>query len=319
MESAALRTLVKDRWPASHIATTDALATAGITDRVLTAAVRIRVIHRIRRGAYVPSSVWSAASPWERDLLRIEAHAASRSTPAIYSHMTAARLLGCAVWDVGSQVHVTVSYASSSGSHGSDVAPHRQPLGEEDVVSVIRNGRRLCLTSAARTIADCARVLDLERAAVIGDSGLRLGVSIADIAAAAERSRISRGARRVARLLGVIDRRSESAGETRTRLALVAAGIPAPELQFEVVTQEGIFRADFAWPELRVILEFDGAVKYFDYSPTREVLLAERRRENALAAMGWVVVRIHWADLEAPEAIGAKVHAAFARSAKLAS
>lgn len=310
---------MNDRWPATLVATTEALALAGITDRTLTAAVRARAVHRIRRGAYIRHAAWREAAPWERDLLRIDAHAASRSTPAVYSHTTAALLAGCTVWNVGDRIHVTVPYASSSGSHGPDVSAHRQPVGEEDLVSVIRNGRMLRLTSVARTVADCARVLDLERSAVIGDSALRLGISARDIASAAERSGVARGARRVAQLLEAIDGRSESAGETRARLALAAAGVPSPELQFEVVTPEGVFRADFAWPQLRVILEFDGAVKYFDYAPTSEVLVAERRRENALAAMGWVIVRIRWAELDTPEALAAKVRDAFARAAKLAT
>jgi very-short-patch-repair endonuclease len=319
MEAAALRSLVEARWPASAVATTDVLATAGITDRVLTSAVRARCVHRVRRGAYVLMAVWNAAAPWEKDLYRIDGHAATRATPATYSHTTAARLLGCAVWDVGERIHLTVPYASSARSHGADVAAHRQPVGDEDLVHVLRSGRMLRLTSVDRTVADCARILDLERAAVVGDHALRRGASVDGIAAAAERSGLVRGARRVERLLGALDPRAESPGETRTRIALAAAGLPAPELQFEVMTEEGLYRADFAWPELKVILEFDGDSKYFAYRPTAEVLLAERRRENALAAAGWVVVRVRWADLSTPGVIAAKVLAAFARAAKLAS
>lgn len=319
MEPAAIRGLVESRWPASVVATTDALAAAGITDRLLTAASRSGSVHRVRRGAYILGTVWNAAAPWERDLLRIDAHAASRGTPATYSHMTAARLLGCSVWDVGERIHVTVPYASSSRSHGPDVAAHRQPVGDDDLVGLLRSGKVLRLTSLNRTVADCARVLDLERGAVIGDHALRLGASIQGIAEAAERSGMVRGSRRLARLLEVLDARSESPGETRTRIALARAGLPTPELQFEVVTEEGLFRADFAWPELRVLLEFDGQSKYFAYRPAAEVLLAERRRENALVAAGWIIVRVRWAELSTPEVIAARVLTAFGRAAKLAS
>ncbi|GAB2761941.1 hypothetical protein [Sinomonas soli] len=319
MESAAIRALVEERWPASAVATTDILAAAGITDRALTAAVRARCVHRVRRGAYVLATAWNAAAPWEKDMYRIDAHAATRATPATYSHVTAARLLGCAVWDVGERIHLTVPYASSARSHGPDVAAHRQPVGDEDLVHVLRGGRTLRLTSIDRTVSDCARILDLERAAVVGDHALRRGASVEGIAAAAERSGLVRGTRRVERLLEVLDVRAESPGETRTRMALAAAGVPAPVLQFEVMTEEGLFRADFAWPELKVILEFDGDSKYFAYRPTAEVLLAERRRENALAAAGWVIVRVCWADLRTPGTIAAKVRAGFARAAKLAS
>ncbi|MEN2744142.1 hypothetical protein [Sinomonas halotolerans] len=316
MQQATVRALVEERWPATHVATTEALAAAGITDRTLTAAVRAKCVHRVRRGAYVLGKVWNQAKPWERAMLQLDAHAASRTIPAVYSHVSAARLLGCSVWDAGERIHISVPYASSATSHGADVAAHRVPVSDEDLVTVVRSGRLLRLTALERTVADCARVLDVERAAVIGDHALRMGATVKGIAAAAERSGLVRGARRVERLLEALDGRSESAGETRTRLALKAGGVP--ELQFEVMTEAGNFRADFAWPSPKVILEFDGDAKYVDYAPTAAVLMAERMRENALTAAGWVIVRTRWAELATPEVIVAKVMTAFARAARLA-
>jgi very-short-patch-repair endonuclease len=145
-----------------------------------------------------------------------------------------------------------------------------------------------------------------------------LGANLQGIRDAAERTEAARGLRRLEDLLGLLDPRSESPGESRTRLALVAAGLPAPRLQFEIPTAEGVFRADFAWPELMVILEFDGESKYFDYRPTPDVLLAERRRENALVVEGWTLVRARWADLSNPGVVPARVLAAFERARRLA-
>jgi very-short-patch-repair endonuclease len=50
--------------------------------------------------------------------------------------------------------------------------------------------------------------------------------------------------------------------------------------QFEIPTPIGRFRADFADPGTRVVIEFDGSGKYADYKPAEELLLAERRRET---------------------------------------
>jgi very-short-patch-repair endonuclease len=97
-----------------------------------------------------------------------------------------------------------------------------------------------------------------------------------------------------------LDGRSESAGETRTRLMLHSFGLQTFTPQVEVPTSEGLFRADFADPESRVIIEFDGTAKYTDYKPAEEVLLAERRRENALVETGWRVLRLHWKHLDRP-------------------
>ena len=95
--------------------------------------------------------------------------------------------------------------------------------------------------------------------------------------------------------------------------------MPAPALQYEIPTSRGLFRADFAWPDLLVILEFDGGSKYFDYRPTSEALLLERQREVALMEVGWTVVRTRWAELMTPEVIVAKLEAAFARARRLSA
>lgn len=324
MEPQKIRALVEERWPPVTVAPTNVLATAGIGDRLLTAAVRVHAVVRLRRGAYILGRVWREAKPWDRDLFRIDAHAASApgtrfASGAVYSHVSAARLTGCATWDAGEKVHVTVPYSSKPKSHGADVTAHSLPVGDDDLVTLIREGRVLRLTSLERTVADCARILEPARAAIIGDHALTLGASPEGILRASERSGVVRGSARVRQLVGLLDPRSESPGETRTRLLLAVAGIPRPELQFEVHTVEGIFQADMAWPELKVILEFDGEAKYFDFRPTGEALLAERRRESALIAAGWVVVRIRWAELAIPELVVAKVRAAFARASKVAS
>ena len=58
--------------------------------------------------------------------------------------------------------------------------------------------------------------------------------------------------------------------------------------------------------EGKVIVEFDGAVKY-DGATGREALVSEKVREDALRALGYRIVRIMWADLNDPAAIRAKV------------
>ena len=73
--------------------------------------------------------------------------------------------------------------------------------------------------------------------------------------------------------------------------------IEVPVPQFEVHTPLGRHRLDFAWPERKVALEFDGRSKYFEYRPTNEVLFEERRREKALMEEGWTFLRLEWKDL----------------------
>jgi hypothetical protein len=62
-------------------------------------------------------------------------------------------------------------------------------------------------------------------------------------------------------------------------------GFARPELQF-VVTTDGLDEhADFAWPEVRALGEFDGEVKYRDERYRRggdvvDVVIREKNREN---------------------------------------
>ncbi|MFW6188644.1 MAG: hypothetical protein ACOC84_11685, partial [Actinomycetota bacterium] len=73
---------------------------------------------------------------------------------------------------------------------------------------------------------------------------------------------------------------------------LLRAGLPLPELQVEIATRRGRFRPDFVWPELRLILEFDGMTRYSgEHGPAPAVLVAERQREKELTNAGWHVLR----------------------------
>ncbi|MFW5472506.1 hypothetical protein ACOCJ5_04280 [Knoellia sp. CPCC 206450] len=72
-------------------------------------------------------------------------------------------------------------------------------------------------------------------------------------------------------------------------------------------------RVDFLVEGTSVIVEFDGRVKFAAGDPA--VLWAEKRREDELRALGYVVVRITWADLQVPGQVAAKVRRALAAAA----
>jgi very-short-patch-repair endonuclease len=80
--------------------------------------------------------------------------------------------------------------------------------------------------------------------------------------------------------------------ESVLRWLLHAAGVPAPVLQQQISTPSGRFRADLAWPEQQVLVEFDG-----DLHRERETFVRDLRRQNALVAAGWTVLRFSSADV----------------------
>ena len=93
--------------------------------------------------------------------------------------------------------------------------------------------------------------------------------------------------------------------ETRLRWTLIQAGLPKPEVQTELRNQEGRFvgRADLYYPQSRLVIEYDGANH-------RDRLVEDNRRQNALLAAGFRLLRFTAADR--PETVTALVKNALA-------
>jgi hypothetical protein len=166
---------------------------------------------------------------------------------------------------------------------------------------VVRTGP-LRLTSAARTLLDCARQWDLDDAVVALDAAQLAGrVTARDLADGVAALHGWRGARRAARAVALADGRAESPLETRGRLRIVGAGLPTPQLQTEIHAGGRLVGVVDAWfDQAAVAVEFDGRIKYTDpwrgRSP-EQVLWDEKRREDQLRALDIRLVRVVDADL----------------------
>ncbi len=78
-----------------------------------------------------------------------------------------------------------------------------------------------------------------------------------------------------------------------------------------VRTSRGTFRLDLAWRAAKVAIEFDGLVKYSGgFGPATDVVVAEKRRQEALEEQGWLIIRVTWADLDSPDLWLARARAA---------
>ncbi|GAA3283076.1 hypothetical protein [Paenarthrobacter aurescens] len=314
MQSQKLDSLLTAKWPNAILAVTSDLAANGLGDRELTAGARSGKLKRLRRGVYARTDDWRHLKPWEQDLLGIQAHQLSSRSSAAYSHVSAARLHGCSTWNGGPLVHITTPFSPSQASSGEDVVAHGALLASAEITEVLAPWRRPTkITSLERTVVDCARTLEFESALVIADQAVRKGADPLLMRGYVDTGRVIRGARRLRRVLDAVDGRSESVGETRARALLTKLGIKGAVPQLEVDTPNGRYRGDFGWPDSKVILEFDGRSKYFDFAPTDEVVFQERRREKALTALGWNVIRIEWADLSRPWEVERRLKAALTR------
>ena len=102
------------------------------------------------------------------------------------------------------------------------------------------------------------------------------------------------------------DGRSESVGESRSRVLTHDFGLPPPELQVEYYDADGLIgRVDFDFPGLSSVTEFDGRLKYAGASS--DVLVAEKLREDRLRGIGLAVVRTRWSDLDHPRRTAARI------------
>lgn len=147
------------------------------------------------------------------------------------------------------------------------------------------------------------------------DAALKSGqVTDSDLEEVLDRVAQWPGSSRVGAMVSLADGRRESVGESRTGVVLSFLGIEVVP-QVEIHDEGGylVARVDFLIKGTKVIIEFDGKIKYADDDGT--ALFAEKKREDRLRSLGYVVVRIVWADLERPHLIAAKVRQAMAIAA----
>lgn len=130
-----------------------------------------------------------------------------------------------------------------------------------------------------------------------------------ELADAVARVRTWPHASHAASMLRFVDGHRESVGESRCGVAMAIAGIEVtPQAPIFEDDGELVGRVDFLITGTNVIVEFDGKVKYA--SGGGDVLWKEKRREDRLRRLGYIVVRLTWADLDRPGAVGAAVRRA---------
>src|SRR5882757_1736587 len=148
------------------------------------------------------------------------------------------------------------------------------------------------VTSFLRTAYDLGRWAELVDAVVAVDAmAARAGFAPAELLALRERSPRAWGSGRLDRVVELADPAAESAMETRLRLILVLGGLPAPRVQYPVVDGgQPLGRVDLAYPDAAVGIEYDS-------DGHRETFRADRRRDVAMAAAGWTILRFTSADV----------------------
>lgn len=276
----------------------------GYDDRGVAAALRAGVWVRVRRGAYTFHDIWENEDAVGRHRILSRAVMRSLGDGVALTHTSAVVEHGFAVWGTDlSRVHVT-RLDGGTGRTEKDVVHHKGLCGEGDIVQV--NG--IAVMSPPRAVIETATLTSVESGLVTTDSALHRG--------AVDPEQLERAFRSMERwphtqkvhlVLAHADAQAESPGESRSRYLFWTQGLPAPQLQFKVYDEHGnlVGVTDFAWPEHRLLGEFDGKVKYGRLlkpgEDPGEAVFREKKREDRLREVARCgMVRVIWADLSRP-------------------
>lgn len=289
------------------------LLASGTTVDEIRQALRTGTLRRVARGIYIDGT--TDPDPVALHRVRVLGLRGKLRDGAAVSHVSAAVMHGLALWDVDlSRVHISRNRASG-GRRLDTLHVHTTSLPPDEVGRV----SGVPVTSVARTVVDLARTLPTDHAVVAGDSALRMypdALPLLTDAVSTARTRTGVAAAR--RTVEFLDGRSESPGESLSRLRIAAAGLPAPELQYELRTDSGAFvaRTDLYWKDVGVVGEFDGRSKYGADEPgaTAETVHKEKLREDALRALGLEVVCWTWQELFHFDTVRARLSAAAGRA-----
>ncbi|WP_395310997.1 DUF559 domain-containing protein [Mycobacterium sp. AMU20-3851] len=252
------------------------------TAQLLNVLSRSRLDTRIRTGELLKvwPGVYSGAEP--DDGIRLRGLDLRANEPVAMCLATAAAAYG---FDTEGDVDLHVLNPVGHQLRASDgLIIHRR----EGVPLAVVGGRPVA--AAAWTAVEVARALRRPRVLATLDAALRSGTcDRAGLLDAVSDQRGRRGIVHVRELVPHADARAESPMESEARLVMRDGGLPTPELQYEIIDRSGrLWRVDFAWPDSRLAVEYDG----FDWHSDPDSFTRDRQKRAALQEMGWTVLSI---------------------------
>lgn len=278
------------------------ILSAGGTGRQIETRVRSGAWLRYERAVYRHSMVQPS---WPGRLL-----AACLSLRGIASHRSAA-----ALWQLdGCQTgHVEVTIAAHSGNLRDGITIH-ESLRLDLASRVIRNA--IPCTGVARTLFDLAATLPDQRLVqAVDDARRKKLVEFDDLYGLfvryARRGRPGSAAMRAFLVHNdPTDPVPLSHWSRLVALDLIDAGLPAPELEYQVVVRDGR-RAfiDIAYPAQKVGIELD-SVRWHHNLRSFET---DRQRRNWLQNQGWSILNFTWQDYVRPGHLARIVKTAIAQ------
>jgi hypothetical protein len=263
---------------------------AGLTD----ARLRSRRFRQLFHGVYIWAGVVMTPILWIR--------AALLASPpdAVVSHQTALRLYGL---ELGALFPLHISTRTRTHARRANIRPHQRiaPIATRRIHDVP-------VTSPLRTIVDIATKVTLVELVQAAEHMIHRGyVNLDELGEYATAHHLD-GVQRVRRVLGWIRENAESPRETTLRLMLVFARLPEPRCNIPIHDGRGRFlaRGDLVYPELRVLVEYDG----WHHERSAQQRQSDLLRRERLEADGWRVIVVTSHDMTAPREVVRRVHEA---------
>lgn len=261
---------------------------------------------RLRRGLFAEGALWREATPERRLAAQTRAVLIDRPDAAA-SHTSAVAVHGLPLWGVPLAVDLVCATPRRRVRAGARLHPWPKGVDAADVDGLATMPAAIAVAQVVLDHGHVPGLVSLDRALHHGLVTAEAFADAVDVLAPGKSAR-----HRLADVLRRADPRCESVGETRTRVLLTDLGLEVRS-QVNITNDRGLIaRVDFLVGE-RVIVEFDGMVKYGG-AEGRRALQAEKRREDQLRDAGYVVVRLVWADLDDPVRVRDLVQRAIRRA-----
>ncbi|GAB3488500.1 hypothetical protein [Flexivirga lutea] len=250
---------------------------------------------RLRQAAFVAGDLTRHDEQERAILLAIAMHHAAKKPP-IFSHGTARAILDLP--SIGRSAQLIECAKPPGGSGRSPQARRRRT----SIVPTCLAVDALLVTTIDRTVIDSARERSLESAVTTADAALHRELADAGSLLAQARAlpKGSRGCKMAELAMCLADGRSESPLESLSRTRMFQLGLPMPELQVVFDDAAGfIGRVDFFWPQLGIIGEADGRMKFrvadgLSGREAEEAVWRAKRRDDRLVRHPDVRKVGHW-------------------------
>jgi Transcriptional regulator, AbiEi antitoxin len=273
----------------------------GETDRSLAVAVRDGALVRLRRGFYTPAGIYAAANASAKHVLHARAAMAGQRGRVALTGVSAAALHGFDIYDTSLDMVHLVRLDSGSTRTEAGIVHHGS---RQDIEQELDWYEGILASVPARAVWEVACRSSLEGGVVTADSALHQIPELKEsLNALHDRFALFPGSVKGRTVMRFADGRSDSPGESVTRVQYYRHGIPIPDLQFDVFDDRGVLigTSDFYWDDFRHLGEFDGKIKYQNLlrpgeSPS-DCVFREKRREDAMRADGRGMSRFVWSDV----------------------